>query len=710
MRAAVILAVAVGLISALAGIAVAVVAFEPIPFADFIDFYRRFFEVGGWSGYGFAELYERHNEHRLLVPRLWFLADLWLFAGTQWFLIVVIVLSSVAHAGVLSWLFSSLGHRSALGWVFAALALGAVLSPAQWENLVWGFQVQFIQVWLFATLAFVAIAANNSMRPWGRVVVAALFGLASTYSMANGLLVWPLLVGLAFWCGLRGWPLRVLIAVALGVIAIEVAGYRSHPGHGDPLQTLRQPLALAQYALRYLTTGIGQIGTLGQEILGAVFVVTIGAITVDAIRHRDRYRPAHAVLLAVAGFVIGAALLTALGRVTFGVGQANSVRYATPSFLFLLATLALLLDRLASADRRRMRTAGITVAAVLLLVPGLVDGVRHLPTIIGARDARTTAVTAYLAGGFRPETLTALYPFWPIIPMTVLQQLDQAGLGPFADRARFMPPRSLLQDPGPEPSEICRGNVESVVSNPVDGVAFTGWAAALSSSEQPMWLLVTDSSGKVVGWGGHQIERIDVGKGLGIGRLGRGFIAVGPQPVAGPVDVVGVFSDGSLCRVASALPAEPPRFLTELPGAAVPASEETWSIVEGERPDRVGPVQPPERAHPVIGTLGVGSHLLARLDVSGRSGTMALAVPVRTGPYPLNVSVLVRDLQTGNEIERYAFGRPSGPRWVWLVFRQLADERFAGHRLQVEIAAAGPYPWQGVAVGRPHWISAIDRR
>ena len=61
MRAAVILAVAVGLISALAGIAVAVVAFEPIPFADFIDFYRRFFEVGGWSGYGFAELYERHN-------------------------------------------------------------------------------------------------------------------------------------------------------------------------------------------------------------------------------------------------------------------------------------------------------------------------------------------------------------------------------------------------------------------------------------------------------------------------------------------------------------------------------------------------------------------------------------------------------------------------------------------------------------------------
>ena len=92
MRSAVVLAVALGLLSALAGIAVAVIAFEPIPFADFMDFYRRFFEVGGWSGYTFAELYQRHNEHRLLVPRLWFLADLGLFNGTQWFLIVTIVL------------------------------------------------------------------------------------------------------------------------------------------------------------------------------------------------------------------------------------------------------------------------------------------------------------------------------------------------------------------------------------------------------------------------------------------------------------------------------------------------------------------------------------------------------------------------------------------------------------------------------------------
>lgn len=688
---------------------VAVVAFEPIPFADFIDFYRHFFEAGGWSGYGFAELYEHHNEHRLVVPRLWFLADVALFAGTQWFLIVVIVLSSVAHGATLSWLFRSLGHRGALGWVFAALSLGAVLSPAQWDNLVWAFQVQFVQVWLFATLAFVAVCADNALQPWGRVTVAIMFGLASTYSMANGLLVWPLLVGLTMWCGLRGWPFRLLLAVALGVIALEVAGYQSNPGHGSPLQALQQPMALALYVLRYLTNGIGQIGTLGQEILGVILILTVGAFTVDAIRNRDRYRPAHAVLLAVAAFVLGAALLTAVGRVTFGVGQANSVRYATPSFLFLLATLALLLDRLARVERRHARPIGVGIAAILLLVPGLVDGLLQLPKVIGTRDARANAIAAYLAGGFRPETMRPLHPGWPIIPMTVLQQLDQASLGPFADRSRFLPSARLRQGPVPQPNEACRGDVESVVSNPVDGVVVTGWAAAFDSSDQPAWLLVTDSSGSVVGWGGSLIERKDIGKTLGIGRLGRGFAAVGERPVAGPIDIVGVFDDGSLCRVASGLPAAPPRFLAELPDDALPAGD-AWSVVEGQRPDRAGTVEPPERARPVIGTLGTESHLLARLDVQARNEAMALAMPVRTGPYPLNVSVLVRDPETGNEVANHTFGRPSDSGWVWLVFYELADPQIAGRRLQLEVAAAGPYPWQGVAVGRPYWIPVTEHR
>ena len=61
MRAAALLAAGLGLVSLLAGLTVTIVAFQPIPFGDFIDFFRRYFDVGWWDGYGLAEFSARHN-------------------------------------------------------------------------------------------------------------------------------------------------------------------------------------------------------------------------------------------------------------------------------------------------------------------------------------------------------------------------------------------------------------------------------------------------------------------------------------------------------------------------------------------------------------------------------------------------------------------------------------------------------------------------
>lgn len=110
MKAAGLFAVCLATVSVLAGVGIAVLAFAPVPFSDSIDFFDKFFKAGGWDGYGFEHLYARHNEHRLVVPRLWFLADLALFQGTQALLIVVIVLSSAVHAGVLALVFRGLGQ------------------------------------------------------------------------------------------------------------------------------------------------------------------------------------------------------------------------------------------------------------------------------------------------------------------------------------------------------------------------------------------------------------------------------------------------------------------------------------------------------------------------------------------------------------------------------------------------------------------------
>lgn len=545
MRASALLVVALGLVSALAGIAVAAVAFEPIPFADSIDFFRRFFAVGDWQGYGLAELYARHNEHRLVIPRLWFLLDLGLFDATQGFLIVVTVLSAIAHAAVLAWVFRSLGHRGPLLWAYASAALGAVLSPAQWENLVWSFQVQFIQVWLFATMAFVAVTLGEGRRAWLPATAAIACGLASSYSMANGILVWPLLVALALWRGVRGGPLWLLLAAALAVIGVEAVNYHAHTGHGDPMQTIRQPVALARYALRYLTSGVAVIGDTGQELLGGVLVATWAGFAVHALRRRDRCAPAHGVLIAVAGFVIGAALLTALGRVTFGIGQANAVRYATPSLVFMTAVFGLLMDRLSRAERRPARTAAVVAGGALLLVPGLVDGVRHLQAIVDQRDARVDAIVAYASAGYRPGTMLALYPAEVPFVRSVVEGLDRRGLGPFADRSAVAPPAGLRAAPMPVAEATCGG--QAAVAGP-GGQRIAGWVAA-SIWNRPVWIVAIDGDRRVTAWGAAHFAWRRLGKSLAR-RQGRWtFEVVGAGTARPAAELLAVFADGTACRI-----------------------------------------------------------------------------------------------------------------------------------------------------------------
>lgn len=710
MKAVALFALALGAVSAAAGVAMAVAAFAPIPFADSIDFFRQIMNAGGLENFSIEQLYARHNEHRLVIPRLWFLLDAVAFDATQAFLIVVTVLSSLVHAAVLALLFRSLGHRGWPLWAFAGAAVGAVLSPGQWENLVWGFQVQFVQVWLFATLAFVAVAHARGNAAWWLVPAGVLAGLASTYSMANGMLVWPLLVALALWSGLRGGPLILLAAAAVAVVGFEAAGFHAHPGHGDPMKTIAEPGKLMLYAFRYLTNGIGAIGSLGQEVIGALLTLTVIGMAIDAIVRRSRYSPTHAVLLAIAGFIIGAALATALGRVNFGVGQANATRYATPSFLFLLVTGALLLERLLRVQNVRLKAGLTAVGVALLLVPGLVDGVRHVPVALGERDGRINAIVTYIAGGYRPADLQPLYPFLPVRPFEAVRLLEAHRWGPFADRARFMPPAALLTTAGDLPTVTCRGHVDGSHSDAVDGVVVNGWAAAAASAEQPEWILVTDRSGRVVAWGASRIRRNDVGAALGIGWRGRGFKAVGPSAADGPLAVTAAFADGRRCALDPAAVPAPPAFLPDLPAAARPATDAGWTVLEGAGTDRTGPEAPPDAAQPAIGTLGEGSRLVATIELEAPAEPSALAVPVRTGPYPMAVALEVRDAETGEEIARHGFERPSDAAWTWRVFDRTAAAELRGRRIRVRAIATGPRDWQGIAVGRPFWLPDTERR
>ena len=118
--------------------------YTAIPYMDqwaAIDGWRRVLNKGLTWKY----LFSQHNEHRILLPRLVFLADIAWFRGRG--------VLNLATIGVIQLIggafFAAAAWRQRMGVArVAALALALCLMAclAQWENFFWGFQVQFVGV------------------------------------------------------------------------------------------------------------------------------------------------------------------------------------------------------------------------------------------------------------------------------------------------------------------------------------------------------------------------------------------------------------------------------------------------------------------------------------------------------------------------------------------------------------------------------------
>ncbi|MEQ8371299.1 MAG: hypothetical protein RIC83_11585, partial [Alphaproteobacteria bacterium] len=554
---AMIVAVVLALFSAAWGIIYQLTLSSSVPQNDIIDFYKQFLDAGGFAGYGLDLLYQRHNEHRLFVPKLWFLADIALVDARQTLLLTVISLSAVAHAGLIAALFRGLGQsRSATALAFI-VAAGAMLSPVQWENLIQGFQVQFVQVWLFATLSFALIAWAPAEPGRGGVLAlavagAALAGLCSTYSMINGLAVWPLLVIFALWRRLPAVWVLFLAAVGGAVLAVEVPGFFTRPGGGHLPGMQTDPLTVLRFMARYLTSAIDDIGSTGQEIVGSLAFAGLIIAGIHALVRPGRVSGVHMALLAASAFVLASAVTTAMGRLHMGLGAANTSRYATPSMVFLVICGLLVYDGLCRRQWPRLRAWFTLVGVALLLVPGLVHEGRSLLSRFVVRDFARMAIASHLAGGYRPQTLIFLYPHWPVRPDEVARAMQKAGLGPFSELQRFMPPASALADGPAVDAPACNGEVRFLRIDPVNGVTFGSWLSNAETGARPPWVVGRDQDGRVVAWGAEWEARGDYAPILDPGLFGRGHAAFGPVPDV-PVEritVEGVFDDGRRCRLA----------------------------------------------------------------------------------------------------------------------------------------------------------------
>ncbi len=89
-----------------------------------------------------AWLWKQHNEHRMPIPKLFLLADLYWFRARQVFLLASIFVIQLLQLLLLAWSIRALGGwRGTLWRTGVGLLAFCVFCPSQWMSFLQGFQI-----------------------------------------------------------------------------------------------------------------------------------------------------------------------------------------------------------------------------------------------------------------------------------------------------------------------------------------------------------------------------------------------------------------------------------------------------------------------------------------------------------------------------------------------------------------------------------------
>ena len=489
--------VVLGIYVAASTVGMVVATRSPLPFWDEWD------ELVSIRDVTWSWLISQHNEHRILIPRLVFWADRWLFGETYG---VEFALNLVVPGLVVGLLVLISNARRPLNllrfaWTFG-LALAFVFWAVQWENFIWAIQIVSFLLVLFAVAAFTAMVLLPASL--SSLCLVLLIETLATYTFANGILIAVLMVPLAVLLKRPHNHSIILTGGAFALLASYLYGYHLPPYHSSPLHAWQHLSRIALYCLAELgfpfANGLTLIPTTATGhfaiALGALGVVSLAAVTYLLVGHR-RHRPCHLATSAIICFALGTTLLTGLGRAeAFGVLQAGSSRYATPILLFWYCLAILTLD--VSSRAARLVIVAVTCAVIPVIVA---SQPRFAELAERTADAPHAAIPALLAAVDDTQLLENLYPNPTIIPpRAALLKAQHASI--FADNWGYWLGTAIGEHVQIHQSGKCSGGF--VLAEQVTQSPLTGWRAygiAMDKSRKPIQrIILADRSGKIVGF------------------------------------------------------------------------------------------------------------------------------------------------------------------------------------------------------------------
>jgi hypothetical protein len=343
----------------------------------------------------FMDFYGQHNEHRILWPNLVMFG---LASISQWDTRVQVAFSLTIAALTFSLLVLMI-RRTVSGlvpvegrpaqpglrwWQLAATFLASLIffAPTQFENWLWGWQIEWFMNIAGVVVAVWALSSWRTAQPWKQILIAILGATLSTFSLGGGMLVWIVCLPIfAFTRRLWRWSLLWLAAAAIE-IALYYTDYQSAGGESAVHVIMDHPVDFVRYVSVYLSRMLvpqfDNIQAMGVTA-GLLLLLLLSAGYV-LWRHRAQFVTL-VPWLCLSLVAIGAAAATATARLSFGLQQAYSSRYTTISLLLVMSALVVAVKAAQLAFTALPRPVQATPSAEKAVSAGTAPTTETAPTV-----------------------------------------------------------------------------------------------------------------------------------------------------------------------------------------------------------------------------------------------------------------------------------------------------------------------------------------
>lgn len=521
--------------------------YSPIPIWDMwngtLDFILRISEgdqTAWWS---------LHNEHRITITRALFWLDYKYFGGLSWFLVIINYLLVSLIVYVLWKILRDItktAQPKTSEFIIILFIMAWMFQWMQYENFISAFQSQFILAQLVPLCAFYYLyksvaKENTSLRYF---IIASLLGVASIFTMANGILTLPLL---AFYCYLmRQSFIRFSI---LGILS-GMAFSWYYLDHHTPI-FLSDPLGLIHYSLIYLGNPfyhlikINKINHYCGVISGFLFITSSLLLLIKYSYHKkENALPISLLIFNL--YIACTAFITASGRLHLGIDQALTSRYATPALIAWATLLIISSPYLSSAFNVKKYKIFIpfTILAILMLrsqVSALTpqDNIHFQRNIAALALALGIKDTSQISQVF-PSTEIAL----KIAEKASIKNLSIFGTPTFKGLKNQL---GTVIEKRPQLS-ACQGSLITTKLLDEDHrfVRVSGWLFNTQNKAQPKTIIFQNSEGKKVGFALTGQCMPEIGTKIGRNALYSGFQGyIQTEAIKAPFYIIGE----SLCQL-----------------------------------------------------------------------------------------------------------------------------------------------------------------